>query len=162
MISSCPLITPGIDFQLSLLEKNRSRMLEIIQDLSLENLLFIPKGFRNNLLWNLGHVLVSQQILCYGKSETPLHIPAYFVALFGKGTHPGQWGGKMEVEELKTWLVETSRLLRSDLEKDRFGKMQPYETSMGLRLSNINDTLAYVVWHEGLHFGTMLAMRKLI
>src|SRR5450756_829787 len=98
MEAPCPLITPTVEFSVSLIEKTRQRMLQIVSGVSQEQLLHIPKGFRNNLLWNFGHVVVVQQDLCYEKSGLPLRIPAYFLAPFKKGSHPGEWTGTMDVE----------------------------------------------------------------
>src|SRR5690606_33434819 len=63
--SPCPLVTPLVDFQLSLLETTRRKALEIAGGLTPEQLLAVPKGFHNNILWNLGHLVASQQVLCY-------------------------------------------------------------------------------------------------
>jgi hypothetical protein len=70
--------------------------------------------------------------------------------------------GQIDGDEVKTWLLETTRMLRDDLGKNRFGEYTPYETSLGLRLAHLNDVLAYAAWHEGLHLGTMQAIRKLV
>jgi hypothetical protein len=133
MTAACPLLTPNVEFLVALLEKTRGRMLELVGDLPQEKLLRVPSGFHNNLLWNLGHVLVSQQLLCYEKCGQPLRVPVYMVALFRKGTRPRDWTGQIDGDEVRTWLLETTRMLRDDLEKNRFGEYTPYETSLGLR-----------------------------
>jgi hypothetical protein len=42
-------------------ETSRKKYLELIENYSLEQLNKIPQGFSNNLVWNLGHIIVSQQ-----------------------------------------------------------------------------------------------------
>ncbi len=158
----CPLLTPSVEFHLALTEKTRQRMLDLIAGLSPDQLRRIPPGFRNHLLWNLGHALVSQQLLCYEKCGQALRIPVYLPPLFRKGTHPGQWTGQVDADEIISWLRETPRLLRTDIDQGRLGEFAGYDTSMGLRLTNLSDTLTYSTWHEGQHLGIMLALRKLV
>jgi len=37
----------------------------MITPFSLEQLNKIPEGFNNNLIWNIAHCVVTQQLLCY-------------------------------------------------------------------------------------------------
>lgn len=158
----CPLITPMVEFQLGLLEKTRRRMLEIAAGLTPEQLRRIPPHFHNNILWNLGHVVVTQQILCYQKSGLLLRIPVYLAPLFGKGTSPAQWTGQIDAAEITFWLTESLVLLRRDLEAHVFKTYEPYETSAGVRLAGIGDALGFVPWHESQHLGMILSLRKLV
>ncbi len=162
MESPCPLMTPTVEFSVSLIEKNRQRMLKAVAGFPLATLIRIPPGFHNNLLWNLGHIIASQQILCYEKSGLPLRIPAYFITPFRKGSHPGQWTGTMDPEDITAWLMESVKLLREDLHKGLFHTYEPYETSSGVKLGCISDALTFCAGHEAEHLGVMLALRKLV
>jgi hypothetical protein len=158
----CPLLTPTVEFAVALIEKTRLRMLKMTEDLSTEQILRIPRGFHNNLLWNLGHVVATQQILCYEKSGLPLRLPVFFLSAFRKGTHPGEWKGSMNPGDAKTWLMETVKLLREDLHGNVFVSYQPYETSAGIRLASVCDAICFDAWHESQHLGVMSALRKLV
>ena len=162
METPCPLLTPTVEFAVSLIETSRERMLKLVDGLSSEQLLRVPHGFRNNLLWNLGHVMVTQQLLCYEKCGLQLRIPDYFLPLFRKGTHPGEWKGTMDVEDIKAWLMETPKMLLEDLHKNVFHTYTRYETSAGIPLTSISDAISFVAWHESQHLGIMVAMRKLV
>jgi hypothetical protein len=160
--SPCPLVTPLVEFQLALLEKTRRRMVEIADGLSPEQLVAIPKGFHNNVLWNLGHLIVSQQVLCYTKSGLAPRAPGYLMPLFGKGTSPASWTGNIDAIEVKSWVLESVALLRADFEQHAFKHYEAYETSSGMVLTNIGEALTYVLWHESQHLGVVMAMRKLV
>jgi hypothetical protein len=163
--SPCPLVTPLVEFQLTLLEKTRRRALEIASELTPEQLLTVPKGFHNNILWNLGHLVASQQVLCYVKSGLSPRAPAYLMPLFGKGSSPAQWTAsnvEIDVTEIKTWVLDTVSLLRADFENHVFKSYESYETSSGMVLTNIGEALTYVLWHESMHLGVILAQRKLV
>lgn len=162
MEAPCPLITPTVEFSVALIEKTRQRMLKIVEEVSPEQLLRIPHGFHNNLLWNLGHATATLQILCYEKSGLPPSVPVYLIAPFRKGTSPAQWTGTMDVEEIKVWLMESVKTLHEDLRKTAFTHYTPYETSAGVLLTCISDALSFVAWHEAQHLGIMLAMQKLV
>jgi len=43
----------------------------MIEDFSLEELNKIPEGFNNNIIWNIAHVIATQQALVYGLSGLP-------------------------------------------------------------------------------------------
>jgi hypothetical protein len=163
--SPCPLVTPLVEFQLGLLEKTRRRALELVESLTPDQLRTVPKGFHNNLLWNLGHLVVSQQVLCYAKSGLSPRAPAYLMPLFGKGTSPARWASshvEIDATEIRTWVADTAALLRQDFEQHAFKTYEAYETSSGAVLTNIGEALTYVLWHEAMHLGVMMSQRKLV
>jgi len=162
MEAPCPLLTPTVEFSVSLIESTRQRMLKMAEELPTEKLLRIPAGFRNNLLWNLGHVMAVQQNLCYETSGFPVRVPTYLLASFRKGTHPGEWAGTMDLEDIKTWLLESVKSLREDLHKNIFMTLAPYQTGTGVKLASISDVLSFDAWHEGMHLGIMMSMLKLV
>jgi hypothetical protein len=162
MEEPCPLANPTLDFQLHLIGITRAKMRELAEGLSREQLFTIPKGFHNNILWNLGHAVVAQQALCYKNSGLPLRIPGYALPFFAKGSRPSEWTGSIDPAEVLLWLDETLDFLREDLRHQVFHTYSHYTTSMGNTLHNISEALAYVTWHEGLHLGVMLSQRKLV
>jgi len=50
------------------IRRTRTYLLDFIKDLSVEQLNEIPGRLNNNIIWNLGHTLVTQQHLCYIRS----------------------------------------------------------------------------------------------
>ena len=53
----------------------RERYLQYLEGFTLEQLAVIPQGFRNNLLWNISHAIVTQQLYCYYNSGLPMYVP---------------------------------------------------------------------------------------
>ncbi|MCB0460976.1 MAG: DinB family protein, partial [Flavobacteriaceae bacterium] len=51
--------------QVEILKANRKGILSLIEGLSIMQLNKIPQGFKNNIAWNVAHLLVTQQLLCY-------------------------------------------------------------------------------------------------
>ncbi|MEM8908542.1 MAG: hypothetical protein AAGD05_11895 [Bacteroidota bacterium] len=51
---------------------------------------------------------------------------------------------------------------RQDLQSGRFQSFEPYQTSYGLNLTDLESAIAFNNIHENLHLGTMMALRKLV
>jgi hypothetical protein len=54
-----------MDFTFQVLRNTREIFKKIIEQNALEDLNKIPNGFNNNIIWNIGHVVVSEQLLAY-------------------------------------------------------------------------------------------------
>jgi hypothetical protein len=153
---------------LKLLRRTRQAMLELLADLSKEQLVTIPKGFNNHLLWNLGHVVVTQQLLTYQLAGLAIQVNDDLLGLFRRGTDPQTWSRQVSKEELSDLSLS---LIDKTLEDYQAGLLQaphdrktlfPYQTSFGGKLENITDAVAFNNVHEGLHFGTMKVYKRLL
>ena len=59
---------------MQLLKTTRTNFLNLLNEFSLEQINQIPQGFSNNLIWNFGHLVVTQQLLCYKLSGNEMYI----------------------------------------------------------------------------------------
>ena len=132
------------------------------KDLTKEQLEHIPEGFANNILWNLGHVVVTQQMLSYGLAGQPLNVSKEMVTMFRKGSSPKMWETEPDVEAVKALLLELPEAFKKDYEAGKFTAFKEYQTATGPVLKTIDDGVAFNDFHEGLHLGTILALRKLV
>ncbi len=57
-----------MDKSLEILLQHRKVLYYYLKEAPLSILNRIPPGFRNNLLWNIGHSVVTQQLLVYQRS----------------------------------------------------------------------------------------------
>ena len=78
----------------------RFHMLRELEGLSHEDMLSIPEGRDDNVLWNVGHLLCSLSRLCYVFSSYPLPIPDHYLTLFGKNTNALYWEEVPDVDEV--------------------------------------------------------------
>ena len=74
--------------QFELIRQTRTRFIDLVSGLSIEELNEIPAGMNNNIAWNFGHVISAQQGLCNALSGIPLFVPAELTEAFKKGTRP--------------------------------------------------------------------------
>jgi hypothetical protein len=151
-----------MQYQFEMLRQGRKNMLALLEPYSLEQLNRISTGFKNNLIWNFGHVIVSHQILCYKFSGLPAAIPESIIDQFKKGTIPAKPVSEKELEELKAIAVETVEIFQRDYKMGIFKKYQGYQSHYGVRINSIEDAIVFNNTHEGLHLGYVMAMRKLI
>lgn len=137
-------------------------MLSLLKPLQLDELNKIPEGFRNNLVWNFGHVIVTQQLLCYGLSGLKLMVDQSMVEAYRKGSAPQ---GNVTQETLTEFIQlseETLVKFQHDYAQGIFENFKLYPTSFGIELSRVEEAFQFNLAHEAMHLGTMMAMRKLV
>lgn len=132
------------------------------EDLTEEQLLFIPAGFRNNILWHLGHVVATQQNLHYHFAGLPMHVSDELVSNFKPGTSPEAWTTTPDVDEVRRLLLSLPEQLASDYAAGIFNQYQEFTTRTGIRLGTIEDALDFALFHEGIHLGTVQTFRKML
>jgi|SRR5690606_23663960 len=144
------------------LQLTRRSLRKVLQELSLEQMLTIPDGFRNNILWNIGHVVVSQQGLHYRLSGLPLYVSQEQVEQFRRGSEPAGWNGVPDVGLLERQLTELPERLLVDYRARRFEQYTEFSTFTGPVLRSIEEAIVFNNYHEGYHSGIITALRRLV
>ena len=152
----------SISQDLALLQQTRKNFLELITPYSLDQLNHIPEGYKNNLIWNFCHVVVTQQLLCYAKAGLPVLMSNDLVDQFKKGSAPTTYIDADTFTQLKSFSSQALEQLPQDYEKGIFDNYAPYQTSYGVLLSSVEEAIKFNNAHEGVHYGYALALRKLI
>lgn len=147
---------------IQLLRQVRTTLVKELDTLTLEQLNHIPKSHNNNIIWNIGHCLVIQQLLCYGLSGLPPHVDKSIGIKYKKGSAPESPATQEEVDWIKDMLLKSVDLLEKDLEAGIFKTFTPYTVGLGVHLTSIEDTVRFNNIHEGLHYGYLLALKKLL
>lgn len=149
---------------LEIIKASRRKLLYLTQDLSIEALNVIPDGFNNNIMWNIGHVIASQQILCYRYSNNQPVIEAEIIDKYKNGTKPVEFIDSAAFEGLKVHLFTTIHQLEEDMETNIFENYNAYNSGSypELRIETFSDVMNYIPQHEGLHLGYCTALKKLI
>lgn len=141
---------------------SRKMLSSYFENYTLEQLNKIPEGFSNNLIWNLGHVIVTQQLLVYKLSGLPMAVSDEMVEKYRKGTKPEHDVAQAEVDEIKTLLLKSVDQLEADYSNGIFVNYQEYPTSTGYILKSAKGAIEFNNFHEGLHIGIMMSIRKFI
>jgi len=151
-----------IEKQLDILRQPRLKILNILESFSLEQLNTIPTGYNNNIIWNLGHMIAAQQGVCYKRAGVETCISDGFFQAYKPDSKPDGFVDAAGFEEIKSLFTTSLDDLKQDLEKEIFSNYPAWTTRYGVEITSIEDALAFLPFHEGLHIGYIMAMRKLV
>ncbi len=141
---------------------NRKVLRDLLEELSYEQLTMIPKKFNNSIFWNIAHILVTQQLLIYEFSGLPNTIDDKIIEKFRKGTKATTDISMKEIESVKNQLIPVIEKTQDDYKNGVFKKYTPYHTSVNISLNNIDDALKFNAFHDGIHLGVILSLKKIV
>jgi hypothetical protein len=132
-----------------------------MEQFSLEELNKIPDGFNNNIIWNIGHAVATQQLLVYRLSGSDVLVSDDFIDRYRKGTKPESDVSQAEVDYIKSLLFSTIESTQEAYESGVFKKFTEYtlSTTKGV-LKSVENAIEFNNYHEGLHLGYILALKK--
>ena len=148
--------------QFDILKKSRQLILKAINGLTLDQIHTIPEGFKNNIAWNVAHLVVTQQLLQYKLSGLDCLVPDELIEAHRKGTSPTKTFTEEEFEEVTELLAGLPDTLEEDFNEGIFEKYNAYETSTGFVLDSFETAVNFNNYHEGIHLGVILALKKLV
>ncbi|WP_339916092.1 DinB family protein [Yeosuana marina] len=148
-------------FTLEVLSNTRRFFKKYLENLSLEDLNKIPEGFNNNIIWNVGHILVTQQLLVYKLSGLPMMVSDTLIAKYMKDTKPEGFINQQEVDEIKELLFSTIEKTKEDFNNGLFKNFKEYTVSTtGNTLTTIDEAFQFILFHEGMHLGYVMALLR--
>jgi len=142
--------------------KNRKLLESFLENYSLKQLNTVPEGFSNNIIWNIAHVIVTQQLLVYKLSGLPSMLSDELIERFRKGTKPEGELSQAEVDAIKNLLFSTIEKTREDYNNKRFQQYNEYTVTTKNKLTNVEEAIEFNNYHEGIHLGIILSLRKFI
>ncbi|HJV18530.1 MAG TPA: DinB family protein [Sediminibacterium sp.] len=144
------------------IKTTRSFLLSMISELSETQLNKIPEGFNNNIIWNLGHMIAAQQGICYLRSGLELRVAENIFHEFKPGSKPEKYYDREAINSICDQLISTLDQLEADLDKQLFVNYTSVVTRYNVELKNITDAVNFLPFHEGLHSGYIMSLRKLV
>lgn len=141
------------------IKKTRIYVLGLIEGLTSEQLNKIPAGFNNNIIWNMGHLMTSQQSICYLRSANKMFIDEKYVLSYKPETKPEEYVESTQIEHMKSLFLTAIEQLEKDYEDGLFSNYQAWTTSYGIEVIDIVDAISFLLFHEALHAGYIMAMK---
>lgn len=143
------------------IRQTRRMFIELLDGLNQDAINAIPEGFRNNIGWNFGHIVVSTPGLCYRRTGVQPDRQIQFVESYAKGTKPEHWIGGAEIDALKKQALTTIDVIEQDYRDGVFASITQFATATyTLDMDNIERVLTASLAHDNLHFGYAMAIRR--
>ncbi|MGN8057591.1 DinB family protein [Pedobacter sp. 22163] len=144
------------------IKNTRIFILELVKDLSTEQLNKIPSGFNNNIIWNIAHLTAAQQNMCYIRSGLEITVEEKYFSPFLSGTKPEKFIEQKEIDLIYNVLLNSTDRLAADYSSHIFLKFDPWDKRYGMKLNSIEDAINFIPFHEGMHIGYIMALKKLV
>lgn len=141
---------------------SRNTIAIFLENHTLEQLNTIPEGFSNNLIWNIGHIIVVQQMLVYNLSGLPMMVSEEMVSKYKRGTKPEHIVTQEEVDEFKNLLWSTLEQTKKDFANNIFKNFTEFTTMSGYTMKSATEAMEFNNYHEAIHTGIMMQIRKFI
>ena len=151
-----------MDTVFTILRQTRANVLALTRDLTPAQWLAVPTGRANHILWNVGHLAVTLELLTYGRCGLDLPAAGSLLEAYRKGSGPDDGQGEADIEPACTLLEAGVDRVEADYRAGVFGSFERYETSFGVPLTDIETALQFNNVHEGLHLGVIMALKKAV
>ncbi|MBI1228303.1 MAG: DinB family protein [Bacteroidetes bacterium] len=154
-----------MDVRIQKIRKFREFLLKQIEGLSAEQLNKIPEGYSNNIIWNIGHLICSQQSLCYFRSGLTIKVDDKYYSPYKTFTKPDGFIDEQEIAIIKNLLLTTIDDWQLDYANNIFNNYSASEGILkvyGVELSTIEDAIEFLLYHEGFHSGYIISLIHLV
>ena len=148
--------------QLEIIRQTRKFLLDVIKDLTPEQLNEIPAGFNNNIIWNLGHMVAAQQGVCYARGGFKLPLEQEFFNAYKPESKPAGFVTQDQVAEIKELLLSTVDQLEKDYKNKAFEGYKPWVNRYGVEHRSIEDTISFLPFHDGFHIGYIMSLKRVV
>lgn len=153
-----------IEEEVRKLKITRSNFLKLMDGLTVAQLNQKPEGFNNNVIWNFGHSLISQQLLCYRLSGAKPRLDDQLINNYKKGSAPDQVLSSEQIQTLKEIAIPSADWMLEDYNSGILHEnpFSAYTTSYNITLNTAEEAITFNNIHEGLHLGYAMALKRLL
>ncbi|HIP32659.1 MAG TPA: DinB family protein [Crocinitomicaceae bacterium] len=148
------------DFEITRI--TRQNILTTIKELTFDQVTSIPNGFSNSILWNFMHNMVTQQLLTYSMVGVKCNLDQDIIDKFRKGSAGDNSISEKEFVTFKEKYISLINKTENDFHELQSHEFKTYTTSYNITLNSLEDSIQFINTHEGLHFGIMMALKKLV
>jgi len=141
---------------------SRNILHKFLTNYSLEQLNKVPEGYNNNLIWNIAHIVVVQQMLVYHLSGLPMLVSKEMVEKYKRDTKPEAPVTEEEVTQIKGLLYTTLEQTQKDFSEGIFKNYNAFTTMTGFNIRNVQEAMEFNNYHEGVHTGIMMRIAKFL
>ncbi len=154
-----------MDYSLTIFRQTRQNIFDLTRQLNDNQLLKIPQNHRNNILWNMGHVVTIQQLLVYRSIGLDTNVPEDFIKNFKKDSSPQNWESPPDIQEVRNALIDTSKKFLSDFKNGLFENtilQMKFKMIFGVTVTTSSEAILFNNTHEAMHLGIIMSIIKQI
>ena len=148
--------------ELELIRYVRHNILTLTENLTDEQLNRVPERMKNNLIWNLGHMVFTQQVLCYQLGGLQPTIDVAFFSQFAPGTIPEREMTVEEIARIRSVFTDAFEQLATDAQAGKQAAYASWSLPSGISIDGFGDAMTTNAIHEGRHFGVIISLAKLV
>lgn len=148
--------------KIDIISATRKALIKTVLDLSDGQLNRVPSGFNNNIIWNMAHLVATFERVIYLRTGITGPMELSFNEKYKNGTKPEAPASQEEIRFIKESLIMETEQFSADYSRLGAASYDPWKSSAGLQLDNIDDTIDYLAFHEGMHTGCILALKHLV
>lgn len=145
----------------AVLKGSRGYFLQQLDGLSEEQLLEVPDKMNQNILWNLGHVVHSLYGMTYQASGLDYPGDPEWPELFKGGTSPATWESTPDLSAVMEHMKSSADAVGNDLVAGKFDGFEKLDLGP-ITFTSIEQVLSFHLFHEGIHQGMVMQLKKLV
>jgi hypothetical protein len=146
---------------LNKLEEERKLLLDRTKDLTVDQYNIIPTGFNNNIIWNMGHILVVSEDVLYGNSPYQRPVHQFAKSRFQKGSAPDEIIGEDDISLLRHSLQQTAQFYKRCSGMDRSGYEIPSASDTGMTIVG-DEIMRFLLFHEDMHYRKIARLSEIV
>lgn len=148
------------DRALNILSFYRDVLLRELGELDDQEVMVVPEGYSNNVLWNAGHILYYSCFSTYRPSGQAIPLPEAYKELFKAGSSPADWTAPPSPTEIVGGLKDIQTRMENDYHAGVFDSFTPFNNGPTLELRTLSEALMFHIAHEGEHIGRITCMKR--
>ncbi|MEO6231753.1 MAG: DinB family protein [Ferruginibacter sp.] len=145
---------------LELLEEQRAILLKKTARLTTDQYNLVPRGFNNNIIWNMGHSLAVSESLLYGNAPFKVPLHEFDIEGFKKGTKPELAINDHGISLIRKALSDTVPLFKKSFDDFLSANVQYSKDDISSVVSEKH--LQFLLFHEDMHLGTIQRLLRYV
>lgn len=140
----------------------RTFALGFVANLSAEQALAVPAGFRNSLHWQVGHLLYTQCTTQFEWRGLPSPLHRDFPEYFGRGTDPGAYDSLVPDWDVLLRLARVQLRALPEVAGSLNAPLLETRKLMNVSMGTVGETLPFLLAHEGEHIAHIKRLRAAV
>lgn len=141
-----------MNLYLELIENKRKKLLSLTNALTVQQYNTVPKGFNNNIIWNMGHLLAVSERVLYDESGRASQVHKIPLDGFKRGTKPREQIGEYDISYIRDLLLQSLVFLQGNGTEASENELSAFKTNP--------RAMEFLLFHEDYHYNRIKALME--